>query len=309
MLGQDFYWDACSTLNRLRRGWNDWRGPEWPTHAPGNKKEVESLPNFIKDELINVHDINLYIDTLEGRTELNLTNFSRIDLYTWKDVISQIQKNNKVYQQVPDFFNYFSGATSTRVGRDIYLGTDSYYQNRTNDLELCKQMYPQYRWHVVNTGGHSDGTYCPVCPGLIVSLQDVPTYADTFPGWEVVFLPGQSWVKVRSFLQLKQKNKGKWWVPGQELNDDFTDFIENWLGHWVGYVEETVFDVNMLVVDQKNVICNNYNQQVFDALERHGVTPHVVNFRHRYFWDGGLHCITSDVHREGTMQDYFPERG
>jgi hypothetical protein len=170
-------------------------------------------------------------------------------------------------------------------------------------------MYPQYRWHVVDTGGHSDGTYCPVCPGLIISLRDVPTYKNTFPGWEVVYLPGQSWAMVKPFLNLKQKNQGKWWVPGQELNDDFTDFVESWLGHWVGYVEETVFDINMLVIDQKNVICNNYNKQVFDALERHGVTPHIINFRHRYFWDGGLHCITSDVHREGTIQDYFPERG
>jgi len=39
------------------------------------------------------------------------------------------------------------------------------------------------------------------------------------------------------------------------------------------------------------------------------ITPHVLNFRHRYFWDGGLHCITSDLHREGDQQDYFPNRG
>jgi hypothetical protein len=91
-------------------------------------------------------------------------------------------------------------------------------------------------------------------------------------------------------------------------NDDFTDYVESWLGHWVGYVEETVFDVNMLVVDENNVICNNYNETVFKAFERHNITPHILNFRHRYFWDGGLHCITSDLHREGSIKDYFPER-
>jgi hypothetical protein len=141
-----------------------------------------------------------------------------------------------------------------------------------------------------------------------VSLRDVPTYADTFPGWEVVYLPGQSWDRIAPFLELKNKNAGKWWVPGEELNDDFTNFVESWLTDWVGYVEETVFDVNMLVIDEKNVVCNNYNKQVFDAFARYNITPHIVNFRHRYFWDGGLHCITSDIHREGTMQDYFPER-
>ena len=144
---------------------------------------------------------------------------------------------------------------------------------------------------------------------MIVSLLDVPTYKDTFPGWEVVYLPRQSWSRVGPFLSLKLKNKGKWWVPGEELNDDFTHFVESWLNHWVGYVEETVFDVNMLVIDEKNVVCNNYNEKVFEAFDRYGITPHVINFRHRYFWDGGLHCITSDIHREGTMKDYFPERG
>ena len=112
-----------------------------------------------------------------------------------------------------------------------------------------------------------------------------------------------------SFLSLREKNAGKWWVPGQELNDDFTNFVKTWMNHWVGYVEETVFDVNILVINEKNIICSNYNKVVFDAYSRHGITPHIINFRHRYFWDGGLHCNTSDLHREGTMQDYFPNRG
>jgi hypothetical protein len=136
----------------------------------------------------------------------------------------------------------------------------------------------------------------------------VPTYADTFPDWEVVYLPGQSWTMVKPFLKLKEKNHGKWWIPGFEDDTSVTDLVEQWLGHWTGYVEETVFDVNMLIVNPKNVIVFNYNKLVFDALERYGITPHVVPFRHRYFWDGGIHCVTSDLHREGVMQDYFPNR-
>ena len=198
---------------------------------------------------------------------------------------------------------------TTRIGRDLYFGTETYNDNQDELLTYYKNLFPDNRCHIVNTGGHGDGVYCPVVPGLIVSLYDVPSYAETFPGWEVIYLSDQSWDAVRPFLDLKEKNQGKWWVPGEELNDDFTEFVESWLGHWVGYVEETVFDVNMLVIDEQNVVCNNYNKQVFDAFERHGITPHIVNFRHRYFWDGGLHCITSDLHREGVQKDYFPERG
>ena len=236
--------------------------------------------------------------------------FSEWEMLTWGKVLGEIQQqgNNVIFSADPEFEN-FNSAMATRIGKDIYQGSSTYDEDQTKKMQVFSKAYPEHRWHPINTGGHSDGTFCPVVPGLIISLYDIPTYAKTFPDWEVVYLPGQSWEKVKPFLTLKIKNAGKWWVPGQEFNDDFTEFVESWLSHWVGYVEETVFDVNMLVVDQKNVICNNYNQQVFDALERHGVTPHIVNFRHRYFWDGGLHCITSDVHREGTMQDYFPERG
>jgi len=201
-----------------------------------------------------------------------------------------------------------NGASTTRVGKDLYFGTTlGTTITDVNESSLrYNKLFPTYRTHVIDTQGHSDSTFCPVIPGLIVSLYDVPTYADTFPGWEVVYLPIQSWAAIPEFQKLKEQNRGKWWVPGEELNADFTNYIESWMSHWVGYVEETVFDVNMLVIDKHNVICNNYNKQVFDAFERYNITPHVFNFRHRYFWDGGLHCITSDLHRDGSIEDYFP---
>jgi hypothetical protein len=202
-----------------------------------------------------------------------------------------------------------NGAMISRIGRDLYFGTEIYTQDQLTLQNIITKEFTETRNHIVNTGGHSDGTYCPVCPGLIISLNDVPTYANTYPGWEVVYLPNQSWNKVKPFLDLKKKNKGKWWIPGFEHDNEVINVVERWLGHWTGYVEETVFDVNMLIIDPKNVIVFNYNKQVFDALERYGITPHVVPFRHRYFWDGGIHCVTSDLHREGTMQDYFPQRG
>ena len=50
---------------------------------------------------------------------------------------------------------------------------------------------------------------------------------------------------------------------------------------------------------------NNYNKDVFAHFKKHKVEPIVFNFRHRFFWDGGIHCITQDLYREGTMEDYF----
>jgi hypothetical protein len=289
MIGETFYMPDTKASN-----WNKIKGTDWPAVAPKTKEEFNQLPSWVLEELA---------------TSSKITSFEKLN--SWQSVFHSFAPIEEKIQKQNNQIVYNTGvntAMTTRIGKDLYFGTDSYDQNQITVRRQAQTLFPDYRCHIINTGGHADGTFCPVVPGLIVSLLDVPNYANTFPDWEVIYLPKQSWTAVRPFLDLKDKNKGKWWVPGEELNDDFTNFVESWLDHWVGYVEETVFDVNMLVVDEKNVICNNYNEKVFEAFSRYGITPHVVNFRHRYFWDGGLHCITSDLHREGVQKDYFPER-
>jgi hypothetical protein len=288
MIGDRFFMPGMD----LTSYWERLRGTDWPDQ-PMNEEQFNNLPDWLKKELTNRWDITKFSDILRSNFEF----FSPIE--------KLVKENNN---NISYGLN-INTAMTTRIGKDLYFGTDNYDEDQIMLKKRIEKLFPDYRCHVINTGGHSDGTFCPVVPGLIVSLYDVPSYAETFPDWEVVYLPGQSWSAVKPFLDLKEKNRGKWWVPGEELNDDFTDFVESWLSHWVGYVEETVFDVNMLVIDEKNVVCNNYNEQVFKAFDRFGITPHVINFRHRYFWDGGLHCVTSDLHREGVQKDYFPERG
>jgi hypothetical protein len=223
--------------------------------------------------------------------------------HQWKPIYDKVLENNGDINSVWQH-QTINGAGVSRIGRDLYF---SIYDEQV-DQQFLNFEFSNYRTHLLTTQGHGDGTYCPVCPGLIISLMDIPTYEKTFPGWEVVYLPDQSWSKVQPFLDLKQKNKGRWWIPGFEYDQDVVDVVESWLGHWTGYVEETVFDVNMLIIDPKNVMVFNYNKQVFDALERYGITAHIVPFRHRYFWDGGIHCVTLDLHREGVMQDFFNDR-
>lgn len=311
MLGNDFYFKSHVPFTEVDRIWPIFKGSDWPDVPPATLEEARALPQFIKDEIYQACDLHIdeVIETVGGTSGFSHTYLSEADSATWKTVIDKISPHANVYNWAPWYLNRFNSAANIRVGKDIYVGTRYKNQDQEEAIANLGRAYPGYRWQTVDTAGHSDSTFCPVVPGLVVSLHDIPTYKDTFPDWEILYLPGESWDKITDFLKLKGKNRGKWWVPGEEYNDDFTDYVESWLNHWVGYVEETVFDVNMLVIDQKNVACTGYNKQVFDTLERYGVTPHIVNFRHRYFWDGGLHCITSDVHREGTMQDYFPYRG
>ena len=286
MIGDKFYEQYSS--NFFLTSYNNIKDPGWPECNSWN--DFNQLPEHIVHECKTVFDFG---NAQTVRSEYN-------------KIFDHIKAQGNTIDSVSRVTN---GAMCARIGKDLYFGTNSYTQDIIAYQTRIDAKFTTTRNHVVNTGGHSDGTYCPVCPGLIISLNDVPTYADTFPGWEVVYLPNQSWSKVRPFLNLKAKNKGKWWIPGFEQDQDVVDVVEKWLGHWTGYVEETVFDVNMLIIDPKNVMVFNYNKQVFEALERYGITPHIVPFRHRYFWDGGIHCVTSDLHREGVQQDYFQQRG
>lgn len=223
--------------------------------------------------------------------------------YAYKNIIDHVADQGNVMKRSP--LDIVAGSMVTRLGRDLYFGTNTYHDNLEQLQRGVDLEFTQTRNHIVNTGGHSDGTYCPVCPGLIISLRDAPTYAETFPGWEVIYLPQQSWHLVKTFVDLKAKNQGRWWIKDHPVDDHFIDFVDTWMSTWVGYVEETVFDVNMLIIDPKNVIVFNENERVFKALDRYGMTAHVIPFRHRFFWDGGIHCVTLDLDRQGKMQNFF----
>ena len=287
MAGNTFYENYSFNFHKA---YQDVKDPSWP--ECNTVEDFKLLPDWIQNECNTVHGFKNY------QANLNM----------YVHIFDHIRKQGNTVKSHVYNSKSLNGAQISRIGRDLYFGTESYDQDIVSYKKFIDQEFTSTRNHIVNTGGHGDGTYCPVCPGLIISLQDVPTYAETFPDWEVVYLPGQSWTAVKPFLNLKEKNRGRWWIPGFEQDQAVIDVVETWLGHWTGYVEETVFDVNMLIIDPKNVMVFNYNKQVFDALARYGITPHVVPFRHRYFWDGGIHCVTSDLHREGVMQDFFPER-
>lgn len=220
----------------------------------------------------------------------------------YADVLKQIDRKNV---EIHKTTGAISTATICRVGKDLWW--DVHKNTPKLYVEKYKEQWEQegFRVHISNRGYHSDGSFCVVSPGCIVSLFDIQDYAKEFPGWDVLYLPDQSWDKVSSFIQMKKKVGGRWWLKGEEHNDQLIEFVNTWMADWVGYVEETVFDVNMLSIDKNTIICNNYNKAVFAHFKKHKVEPVIFNFRHRYFWDGGIHCITQDLYREGTQEDYF----
>jgi hypothetical protein len=198
-----------------------------------------------------------------------------------------------------------SGCFVSRIGQDLYFATQSYEQDQSQLLSQVNRLFPTTHNRVVNAGGHGDATYCPVTPGLIISLRDVPTYADTFPEWEVVYLPPSNYAHMSEFQSSMRINRGRWFMPGFEQDTNLQHLVEHYFDSWVGNVSETVFDVNILVLDEHNIVVSAHNNAVESACARHGVEVHVVPFRHKYFWDAGMHCITNDLSRMGTLKNYF----
>ena len=201
--------------------------------------------------------------------------------------------------------DFINGCFVSRLGNDLYFATQTFHDDKQALLNQVNEYFPATRNRIVNAGGHGDAVYCPVAPGLIISLHDIPTYKDTFPDWEVVYLPDSNYAHMREFEFSMKRNKGRWFFPGFEKDTNMINMVDYYFDEWVGEVQETVFDVNILVVNQKNIIVSAHNSQVEEACARHGVEVHVVPFRHKYFWDAGIHCITNDLSRDGKCKNWM----
>jgi hypothetical protein len=211
------------------------------------------------------------------------------------------QQGNEICRTDLDFIN---GCFVSRIGKNLFFATQTYHDDKKAILDQVNVLFPDTHNRVVNAGGHGDAVYCPVTPGLIISLNDVPTYADTFPGWEVVYLPPSNYAHMREFEVSMKRNKGRWFMPGFEHDQNLQHMVDHYFDEWVGQVSETVFDVNILIVDPKNIVVSTHNDLVEQACARHGIEVHVSPFRHKYFWDCGIHCVTNDLSRHGTRQNF-----
>jgi len=285
--------------------------------AEETEEDYQTLEKILKDAGVQTHRSHLDMNKVKSLKNIYRPPINPRDHFAvvgekiyavsggsegYVDVLKRIDRKNLELCHTP---GAISTAVICRVGKDLWWDVHPQVPKQIIDKYAQKWADEGFRVHISDRGYHSDGVFCVVKPGCIVSLKEIQKYEENFPGWDVLYVPNQSWEKLSSFSDMKAKVGGKWWLKGEEHNDQLIEFVNTWLNDWVGYVEETVFDVNMLSIDQNTIICNNYNKEVFEHFKKHKVEPIVFNFRHRYFWDGGVHCITQDLYREGTQENYF----
>ena len=153
---------------------------------------------------------------------------------------------------------------------------------------LAKALEHQYHADVFISDSpddrHGDGQFAVLRPGTaLTSKSRTDLYDETFPGWNFIQHEPE-------YLSLSQKQR-------DEIDE--LRFVKGNIEAWIGDITETFFDVNVLVKDPENVYVSNKPPKSL------GSNYTKVPWKYRWFWDGGLHCITLDINREGKQEDYF----
>ena len=241
-----------------------------------------------------------------GNTMYHLRNHFKVN--PWKRCLDLYRESGSVIHEIDDGpWACISPPCMVRMGRDLYLDWIYHKDVWGFVCEPAVELAKYYRVHVSMIDGHSDCVFCPVTEGLILTTNYKKSYETTFPDWEIY--------NINHYGRKKPVNMGRgfhqWHLPDTKIgaNKEFAQHIQQKAQDWVGSYIETVFDVNLLIVDDKNILSVGDDEETFEFLTKKGFTVHSFDFRCRNFWDGGMHCLTNDIRRWGDCPDFFPDRG
>lgn len=242
-----------------------------------------------------------------GNTMYHLRNHFKVN--PWQKYLDLYRESgSNVFEYKDGPWSCISPPCMVRIGKDLYI--DYVYHKDVWGLatEPLVELAKNYRVHVSMIDGHSDCVFCPVTEGLILTTSYKKSYNKTFPNWEIYNIDHEN----RSCPINMGLGLGfyQWHIPDSKIgaNKEFAQHIQEKAQSWIGEYQETVFDVNLLVIDDKNILCVGDDTDTFEFLHSRGYNVHSFDFRCRHFWDGGMHCLTNDIRRKSTLKDYFLER-
>jgi N-dimethylarginine dimethylaminohydrolase len=195
-----------------------------------------------------------------------------------------------------------------RCGTDVFFDQSEWLTDEQMFWIQDNVLDSRYQVRRAKTNGHGDAVFAILKPGVIISsMHDADiNYKDSFPGWEVRKVWDPTVFAAMEVGKFRYENwNGNWYVQGQTTTPEFANFVDTYLTKWTGFVKETVFDVNCLVLDEQHVVFSSYNKDVFKFCESHGITPIISELRHKYFFDGGISCCTQDIRRRGGLETYL----
>ena len=174
----------------------------------------------------------------------------------------------------------FDAADFVRCGRDLFV-IRSNVTNQAGLQWLRRHLGEQYRIHEIPTKCrqplHIDTTFVPLAPGKVMinpKYIDIKELPSILKSWELLIAP-----------------------EPLIIDQDFFGEIAMLCSLWLS--------MNVLMLDEKRVICEKSQLPTIQALERWGFQTIPCSFMHLNPFGGAFHCFTLDVRRRGTLQSYF----
>lgn len=165
-------------------------------------------------------------------------------------------------------------------------------------LEWLKRNLTEYTY-VENTGDTVFKNYGHIDHGFLLIDDDTVIHAGI--EWVPLALRNKKLIDVKNYV-------GK--VVVDNYIKDYTAtagkysnaWLEKYLANWRGYTQEICFDLNVLILDSKNILFGKHLPELFQYLKTFNINCHVVPQRHEVYWEGGTHCCTLDVKRKGIKR-------
>lgn len=198
---------------------------------------------------------------------------------SYEELEGQILYHSANLLKIGDAILYSVPYGDGRPGKGTYAGIDWLKRNIGHDVE----------WVEFQRSGHADGGICLIKPGLLM-VKDRSIIPPQLSSWDVI--------------EIEHKPIPEYFT-NISASGFYKDKVRHWLNDWIGHVEETMFDINGLSLDSNTLMTNGYDKDMAAKLKKYGVELIPFDFRHRYFWDSGLHCITLDLSREGSAERYI----
>ncbi|MEO9874207.1 MAG: amidinotransferase [Anderseniella sp.] len=174
----------------------------------------------------------------------------------------------------------FDAADFVRCGRDIFV----IKSNVTNEMGiqwLQRHLGSKFRIHTLRgkcpQPMHIDTTFMPLAPGKVLinpEYIDADGLPDMFRNWDILVAP----------------------EPDPIVGDRMLE-LTSMCGKWLS--------MNVMMIDEKRVICEKHHVGMIKALEGWGFEPIPCSFLHYAPFGGAFHCATLDIRRRGGLEDYF----
>lgn len=170
----------------------------------------------------------------------------------------------------------FDAANVIKAGRDLfYLVSDS--GNELGLQWLRSTLGSEYRVHACRglyPSAHIDTTLVLLRPGLVLANPERVT-RDTLPeplrSWDVMFAPEMA----------------------ERRYSDLPPMASKWFG------------MNVLMLSPELAVVDMHQLGLIRLLEGAGIDVLPLRLRHGRELGGGFHCVTLDVRRRGSLEDYF----